>query len=518
MLSREEFEKKWQNEHFPTMDLMAEMPFYYDLYQKIYTIAEQRAKHLSDFYVIEILMYIENEAHLELDSQYAQIYRRVEDMIGHWCNLMEVSTDDKDKIRTVAIEGIKNAPESGLVKWIHDCVVSKDFKALKSVALYFAHQDMSVSLLHPNSHYREEVFLELFGENKEIARTMVSSDFAFNWKDKEGMSVMQRLGLCFEKLGDTEVAHSLSTVRGIRLNCYRVVSFEGNKLTLMNNDNEIYSPVVISTPLPTNFNEQAFICQLVGWKGKYYINGSGLWIDKSVYERWDNKKLWDGIEADERDDCSCSYFVTPSGDKVSCYEDAYGEEDLDEIPGFEWWDASGYHIGEDPMEAEDARKRKRNKEEGRKQPNYKYKPTGKNPSQYFTKKINEVFKWTVEDVNDLNYGLRVLEGWMKQAHIYLDEQNYIFAHFISAAILFCGANYSDWYMEEYPKQASRMKKIVKDGYDVVMKTLSHDLSNWREVQLLTFKQMKSYGWKIFEKHGAFDLDKAIKEVEEMLHK
>ena len=30
--------------------------------------------------------------------------------------------------------------------------------------------------------------------------------------------------------------------------------------------------------------------------------------------------------------------------------------------------------------------------------------------------------------------------------------------------------------------------------------------------------MKSYGWKIFEKHGAFDLDKAIKEVEKMLKK
>lgn len=28
--------------------------------------------------------------------------------------------------------------------------------------------------------------------------------------------------------------------------------------------------------------------------------------------------------------------------------------------------------------------------------------------------------WTVEDSTDLNYGLRVLEGWMKQAHVYIE--------------------------------------------------------------------------------------------------
>lgn len=61
-----------------------------------------------------------------------------------------------------------------------------------------------------------------------------------------------------------------------------------------------------------------------------------------------------------------------------------------------------------------------------------------------SKKINEVFKWTVEDSTDLNYGLRVLEGWMKQ--------------------------------------------------------------------------LKSYDWEIFKGKGAFDLDKAIKDVENLLKK
>lgn len=32
------------------------------------------------------------------------------------------------------------------------------------------------------------------------------------------------------------------------------------------------------------------------------------------------------------------------------------------------------------------------------------------------------------------------------------------------------------------------------------------------------KQLKSYGWKIFKGKGAFDLDKAIKDIENLLKK
>lgn len=63
-----------------------------------------------------------------------------------------------------------------------------------------------------------------------------------------------------------------------------------------------------------------------------------------------------------------------------------------------------------------------------------------------------------------------------------------------------------------------MKKIVRDGYEVVMATLSHDPSNWREAFVKTLKQLKSYGWEIFKREGAFDLDKAIKDVVNLLKK
>lgn len=517
-MTREEFAERWQSQHYPTMDLQAEVPFYYDIYQKICSVAEGCCKKVNEFYVIQILMYVENMAHLKLDGVYARLYRRSEDMVGHWCGLMELHAPIVKEIRKIVDEAIGIAPASGLVKWVQESVASRDFNELKSVALFFAHADLAVGLLFPNSHYRQEVYLQLFNEDDKIASNMVSSDFAFNWKDKEGFSVLQRLGHCFERMGDAVTAHSLSTVQGIRLNCYRVLLSENGKLTLMNKDNEQFSPVVFTTPIPDGHRDMCIICQMVGWNDEYYINGAGMWMDMPVYERWDNKKLWDGIEEDEHDDCSCSYFTTPSGENVSCYEDAYGEEDPDDISGFDWWDSPGFYLGEDPIEAEAARKRKRNREEGRKQPNYKYKPTGKNPSQYFVRKINEVFKWTVEDSTDLNYGLRVLEGWMKQAHVYLEDKNYTYAHFIASSILFSGANYSDWYIADYPKQASRMKKIVRDGYEVVQETLPHDPSNWREAFIKTLKQLKSYDWEILKSKGAFDLDKAIKDVEGMMKK
>lgn len=62
-----------------------------------------------------------------------------------------------------------------------------------------------------------------------------------------------------------------------------------------------------------------------------------------------------------------------------------------------------------------------------------------------------------------------------------------------------------------------MKKIVRDGFEVAMETLPHNPFNWREAFVKTLK-LKSYGWEIFKGKGAFDLDKAIKDIENLLKK
>lgn len=288
-MTREEFAERWQQQHYPTMDLRAEVPFYYDIYQRICSVAKDGSKEINEFYVIQILLYVENMGHLKLDGVYAQLYRRSEDMVGHWCGLMELSAPTVNAVKMIVGEAIGKAPESGLVKWVQESVASQDFNEMKSVALFFAQADLAVGLLFPNNHYRQEVYLQLFNEDSKIASNMVSSDFAFNWKDKEGVT-------------------------------------------------------------------------------------------------------------------------------------------------------------------------------------------------------------------------------------YIEVNNYAYAHFIASSIVFSGANYSDWYIADYPKQATRMKKIVRDGYEVVMETLLHDPSNWREAFVKMLKQLKSYGWEIFKGKWAFDLDKAIKDIENLLKK
>lgn len=156
-MTRDEFAENWQRWHYPTMNLKAEVPFYYDIYKRFCTIAKSCSLDANEFYISQILMYVENMAHLKLDEVYVHLYRRSEDMIGHWCGLLKLDSQATQKIRMVADEAIKSAPESALVKWIQESVASNDFNNLKSVALYFSQCDMAIGLLLPNSHYREKV-------------------------------------------------------------------------------------------------------------------------------------------------------------------------------------------------------------------------------------------------------------------------------------------------------------------------------------------------------------------------
>ena len=98
-MTREEFAERWQQQHYPTMDLRAEVPFYYDIYQRICSVAKDGSKKINEFYVIQILLYVENMGHLKLDGVYAPLYRRSEDMVWHWCGLMELSAPTVNAVK-----------------------------------------------------------------------------------------------------------------------------------------------------------------------------------------------------------------------------------------------------------------------------------------------------------------------------------------------------------------------------------------------------------------------------------
>ena len=103
-MTKEEFAERWQQQHYPTMDLRAEVPFYYDIYQRICSVAKDGCKKINEFYVIQILLYVENMGHLKLDGVYAQLYRRSEDMVGLWCGLMELSAPTVNAVKMIVGE------------------------------------------------------------------------------------------------------------------------------------------------------------------------------------------------------------------------------------------------------------------------------------------------------------------------------------------------------------------------------------------------------------------------------
>lgn len=508
MLALQEFETEWMNHHFPTMDLTAEIPFYYGIYQQIVTIVEQKRplKSNDDWYIIQMLMYVEDAAHLGLCLVYAKKYRMVEDMIGHWAGIMQLSADQIDKIRHITNKAIRKAPESGMVRWIAESVASKDFCRLKDVALFFSIKNHSISLLYPCTNYREDMYQEVFkGCSKEYVDHFLRSDLAFNWVDKERNTVLQRIADLYAEKGDMETANSLLSVKHVPMDCYTVLTLEGNVATLKSKSGWRYENVQITSPCPPNHQHLCFICQMVGWDGAYYLNGAGVWYPMEVHNRWLGFLLWHEVEENEREDRQFSYFTTPSGDKVSCYEDAYGEPEFPSYMENEF----GWYV-----ESSQVAKPRRKKVPGRKVPNYKYKPRGKEPFKYFEKKIREVLTWPVRDVVDVNYALRIYEGWTKQAQLYLDAQEYTLANFISSSVFFDASLFSHRHTE-YEKQWSRMKKVVKESYQILKATLPHDPANWCEVQLGDFRHLKEKNMKMFQKNGAFDLNKAMVEVESL---
>lgn len=64
---------------------------------------------------------------------------------------------------------------------------------------------------------------------------------------------------------------------------------------------------------------------------------------------------------------------------------------------------------------------KRKKAKARRKPgeryvqNYSYKPRGEKPWEYYAEKIESVGEWLVNEAKDVNYALRVYEGWLEQA-------------------------------------------------------------------------------------------------------
>jgi len=334
--SEDIFKKRWQKLHHPTMNVDGDVAFYYGVYKQFHDIAKGSARNMNEYYLLQLVLLVENTVSVDIDSSYSVIYRSLGNMAFYWCDKLDLSTKDTNLLYNAFTQAVADAPESSLKQWIKECVLSGDFQRLKDVALYFAIQDKTIRRVYPNLQYRKDAFLELAGGDMKKAKEMLESDLAFNWHDKEGCTLLSRISESFKMDEDgREVISNLKTVQPMQLDSY--LPFEskddGYTVTVMKKDNttiDVIFPVRVSKK---KIEDMCFVGQLVTYLGKTYVNGPVTWMGTDAFDLWDSDIFWGSIHEDEKEDSKHKFFTTKFGNKYTMYQDIYGEFEKD-INGF----------------------------------------------------------------------------------------------------------------------------------------------------------------------------------------
>ena len=330
------FKKRWQKLHHPTMNVDGDVAFYYGVYKQFNDIAKGSAGNMNEYYLLQLVMLVENTVSVDIDSSYSVIYRSLGNMAFYWCDKLDISTRDTNLLYNAFTQAVADAPESSLKQWIKVCVLSGDFQRLKDVALYFAIQDKTVKRIYPNLQFRNNAFLELVGGDKVKAKEMLESDLAFNWRDKEGVTLLSRIAESFKMDEDgKDVIENLKTIKPQPLDSY--LPFEskdgGYTVTIMKKDNttiDVIFPVRVSKK---KIEDMCFVGQLVTYLGKTYINGPVVWWETDAFDLWDSFVFWNDIYEDEKEDSKHKSFITKFRKRYTLYQDLYGGFEKD-INGF----------------------------------------------------------------------------------------------------------------------------------------------------------------------------------------
>lgn len=330
------FKKRWQKFHHPTMDVNGDVTFYYGVYKQFHDIAKGSARNMNEYYLLQLVLLVENTASVDIDSSYSVIYRSLGNMAFYWCDKLDISTKDTNLLYNAFTQAVADAPESSMKLWVRKNVLSGNFQKLKDVALYFAIQDKTVRKIYPNLQFRKDAFLELVGGDKVKAKEMLESDLAFNWHDKEGCTLLSRISESFKMDEDgKDVIENLKTVQPLPLDSYLPLESmdDGRTVTIMKKDNttlDVIFPVRVSKK---KIEDMCFVGQLVTYLGKTYINGPVVWWETDAFDLWDSFVFWNDIYEDEKEDTKHKSFTTKFGKKYSLYQDLYGEFEKD-INGF----------------------------------------------------------------------------------------------------------------------------------------------------------------------------------------
>ncbi len=568
-MTQSQFNDKWKELH-SFFDVSSELLFYYALYVKL----QSMMKNAFDEMLFDMLLYVEDMAQVALCVDYADMYRCVDDLPTMWMSELAVSKKVQKEVKELLRERIEQAPKGALKEWIRSSVMAGDFYSLKGVAMWFYYNHPALKRLQCMADARYNVYRDLFDGNYVELQKWVHSDYALNWRDKEGHTILEHIAFGYELHREVELADRLKSVVPISIDCYYADKVDGTKVTLRTKDGHVFDDVEFFTPIEQDWQNLCCICMVTGYNEHWYINGPGVWHDKESMAKWPGTQMFlDAVDEDEKDIALNQYFKDANGEQCNLYADLYSDGDFaDDIDDIDCWrmpvgfNDNGDGDDEDdffdmfeglqnsgvldkfkellstregaeqvlnglniPLDLADLdhnprymTRQQRRKMEGVKIPNFKYKPKGKQPVDWFQKKVMEVRDWTIVDSSDLLYALRVYEGWMKQAHEYHEAMNWDYAHFISSIVMSESVNFfeDNRHKKDYKKYHNRIKKIVRDSHELTMRTALHDPANWREVLLEHFEWMKKDHaedpYSIFDTNAPFSIEESIRMVKEMM--
>lgn len=334
MYTEDRFKTEWQRLHHPSMDVSGDVSFYYGVYKKLHDIVRRSRKTVDNTFIFNILMYIENTASISLDAFYERMYRSVDDVVGYWCRKYKISSEDSAIIYDLVSDAVADAPESSLEKWIKECVLSKDFQKLKDVALFLAQKDPTIRMLYPDMKYRKEAYLKITDGDKDKAQQMLWSDMAFNWRDREGLTLFSRLAERFDRMKDgKDTAEILKSITPIQLDKYLPLRKNGNFILTLMKKSTVFDVVFPHSVLENN-PYYSLICQLVSYHGTIYVNGPIVLSASEFLNRLDCAVLLKNIKNNEEESTKHEFFTTPFGNRYSRHQDFYENSDNRDLTTF----------------------------------------------------------------------------------------------------------------------------------------------------------------------------------------
>ncbi len=525
LITQEKFKMSWLGLH-QEMDVAAEVNYYWELYQKLWgKCCNSEQDEVVMVSVFRLLLHIEDMAHLKLGEAFMKEYRIAGDFVKGITKRLNLNESQSNAVQIDVFLGIKYAPESGMKAYMKDAFYGNDFKKLCKATWWMTEYNQPLASIFPDkevcSRHLYNAILPEDDDGKDVAQVMSELWLAFSWRDKQGMSIAKHMQRCLEAdLGAGPCDPRNFEMSFTDVEKFKVSKGPGNGKVTLTAPKDLYMIETFNVDLPHPLIKDYKDCRLLGtvvlWKGQAYLCGPYLWITKEEAENYDSQDFTMGVRTSLGVYEQIEEVTLSTGEKFFKYEDVASEG------SFTWIGKS--KLGDDRTvvlrlsDNDDDSRQEYDFWEANpdfkplKEPNYGFRPKGKNPEAYFERKIKGIRDY-VDDFQEL--AMDFYEGWLAQAHKYNNESDISFALTIVQSVFWEAISFYEDEQDEFDCK-SRMSKMVRECWLLWLDILKKGKAEWLPEALDTLTHLKDVKYDLFRPRAPFSVDNALREVRAMM--